>query len=73
MTAPVPAAFGTNLHHHRTTRRWSLHRAANAAGVSVMTVTRAETGHSVGLKYALALAAAYGTTLDALVDQEPPS
>jgi transcriptional regulator with XRE-family HTH domain len=66
---PVPpAAFGAALLRHRRARGWSLARAGLAAGVSVMTVTRAEQGRNVGLAQAVGLAGAYGTTVGALLD-----
>ena len=63
----VPAAFGDALFALRRDRGWSLKRAGLAAGVSVMTVTRAEQHENVGLAAAIALAAAYGTTLGELL------
>jgi transcriptional regulator with XRE-family HTH domain len=73
MTAcPEPlAAFGAALYRLRAARRWPLRRAAREAGVSVMTVTRAEQGANVGLAQAIGLASAYGTTVGALLDGEP--
>ena len=69
--SPEPlAAFGAALYRLRTARRWSLREAAQAAGVSVTTVMRAEQGRSVGLAQALGLAGAYGTTVGALLDGE---
>jgi transcriptional regulator with XRE-family HTH domain len=62
------AGFGLALYRLRTARRWSLRRAAEAAGVPVMTVTRAEQGANVGLAQAVGLAGAYGTTVGALLD-----
>jgi len=63
-----PAAFGAALLRLRRARGWSLARAGLAAGVSVMTVTRAEQGANVGLAQAVGLASAYGTTVGALLD-----
>jgi transcriptional regulator with XRE-family HTH domain len=64
----VPAAFGDALSRLRRERGWSLKQAGMAAGVSVMTVSRAEQGHNVGLAQAVALAGAYGTTVGTLLD-----
>ena len=74
---PVPpAAFGAALLRLRRARGWSLARAGLAAGlaagVSVMTVSRAEQGGNVGLAQAIGLAGAYGTTVGALLDGEVP-
>lgn len=63
----VPGGFGLALYRHRADRKWSLRHAA-AAGVSVMTVMRAEQGRNVGLAQALGLASAYGTTVGELLD-----
>jgi len=68
MPREVPAGFGLALYRLRTARRWSLRRAAGEAGVSVMTVMRAEQGANVGLAQAVGLAGAYGTTVGALLD-----
>jgi transcriptional regulator with XRE-family HTH domain len=62
------AAFGLALYRERAARRWPLRRAAEAAGVSVTTVMRAEQGRSVQLAPAIRLAGAYGTTVGALLD-----
>ncbi len=67
---PVAAAFGVSLWRLRMDRGWSLKQAGRAAGVSSMTVTRAEQGGNVGLAQALALAAAYGVSLGALLGGE---
>jgi len=64
---PVPAAFGDRLFRLRRDRGWSLRQAGRAAGVSSMTVARAEQGGNVGL----ALAAAYGVSLGALLAPQP--
>lgn len=64
------AGFGAALCRLRAARRWSLRRAAQAAGVPVTTVMRAEQGRSVGLAQAIGLASAYGTTVGALLDGE---
>jgi transcriptional regulator with XRE-family HTH domain len=65
---PEPlAAFGLALYRLREARRWSLRRAAGEAGVSVMTVMRAEQGANAG-QAAVGLAGAYGTTVGALLD-----
>jgi transcriptional regulator with XRE-family HTH domain len=64
------AGFGVALYRLRAARRWPLRRAADAAGVSVTTVMRAEQGRSVGLAQAIGLAGAYGTTAGALLDGE---
>jgi transcriptional regulator with XRE-family HTH domain len=64
----VPAGFGLALYRLREGRRWSLRRAAGEAGVSVMTVMRAEQGANVGLAQAVGLAGAYGVTVGALLD-----
>jgi transcriptional regulator with XRE-family HTH domain len=63
-----PAGFGLALYRLREARRWSLRQAAQAAGVSVMTVMRAEQGANVGLAQAIGLTSAYGTTVGALLD-----
>ena len=63
----VPAGFGDGLWRARRARGWSLRQAGLAAGVSGMTVTRAEQGGNVGLAQALALARAYGMTVDGLL------
>ena len=68
MPREVPAGFGLALYRLREARRWSLRTAATAAGVSVMTVMRAEQGRNVGLAQAIGLASAYGTTVGALLD-----
>jgi transcriptional regulator with XRE-family HTH domain len=64
----VPAAFGDALFRLRRARGWSLAQAGMAAGVSVMTVSRAERGGNVGLAQAVALAGAYGVSLGGLLD-----
>jgi transcriptional regulator with XRE-family HTH domain len=66
----VPAAFGHALYRLRRERGWSLAQAGMAAGVSVMTVSRAERGGNVGLAQAVALAAAYGVSLGGLLGGE---
>lgn len=66
-----PAAFGAALYRLRKDRGWSLRQAGLAAGVSVMTVTRAEKGFNVALAQAVGLAGAYGTTLDTLLGGVP--
>ena len=67
-----PAGFGLALYRLRADLGWSLRRAAAAAGVSVMTVMRAEQGRNVGLAQAIGLASAYGTTVGALLDPDTP-
>ena len=59
------AGFGVALYRLRAARSWPLRRAAEAAGVSVTTVMRAEQGRSAVLA-AIGLAGAYGTTAGAL-------
>ena len=68
---PVPAAFGVSLWRLRRDRGWSLRQAGRAAGVSPMTVARAEQGGNVGLAQALGLAGAYGVSLGALLGPQP--
>jgi transcriptional regulator with XRE-family HTH domain len=63
----VPAAFGDALFRLRRERGWSLAQAGMAAGVSTMTVARAERGGNVGLAQAVALAGAYGVSLGGLL------
>jgi transcriptional regulator with XRE-family HTH domain len=63
----VPAASGPALWRLRRERGWSLAQAGMAAGVSTMTVSRAERGGNVGLAQAVALAAAYGVSLGGLL------
>ena len=65
------AAFGDRLARHRRDRHWSLQRAAIASGVGWMTIHRAEHGHDIRVSAAAKLAAAYGTTVDALLNGEP--
>ena len=71
MTASSP--LGVRLARHRADRGWSLKQAAAASGVPHMTIHRAEHGADIGVSIAARLAAAYGTTLDALTAEEPPS
>jgi transcriptional regulator with XRE-family HTH domain len=63
----VPAASGDALWRLRRERGWSLAQAGMAAGVSTMTVARAEQHGNVGLAQAVALAGAYGVSLGGLL------
>jgi transcriptional regulator with XRE-family HTH domain len=66
------ATFGYRLARERNTRGWTLRQAGDKAGMSWMTVRRAENGRPVFLATAIALARVYGTTVDALLNAEPP-
>jgi transcriptional regulator with XRE-family HTH domain len=59
----VPAASGDALWRLRRERGWSLAQAGMAAGVSVMTVSRAEQGRNVGLAQAVAYGVSPGGLL----------
>ena len=76
-----PAVFGHRLRQERECRNWTLRQFGTAAGVNATTVLRAEQGHDVALSIAVALAAALGLPLAALLaelecarcDGAPPS
>jgi transcriptional regulator with XRE-family HTH domain len=72
VTAGPVAAFGSNLTRHRTSRGWSQEEAALRTGLGIATINRTEHGGGCYLSTAIALAQAYGTTIDALLHQEPP-
>jgi len=64
---PRPGALARNLQRQRFTRGWTLRQAAIQAGVSPMTIRRAERGADITVRRAALLAAAYGVTLDTLL------
>ena len=68
----VHAAFGRNLTTARWLRGWTLRQAALKAGLSWMTLHRAENGREITLTTALKAAAAYGVTLDQLTREPTP-
>ena len=63
----VPAAFGRRLQRERENRRWTMRDVSEKCGLWPSTVMRAEKGSDVGLSSAVALAALYGVSLDALL------
>ena len=64
----IPAAFGRRLQREREARHWSLREAAGKCGfAAASTIMRAEQGSDVALSSAIALAALYGVSLDALL------
>lgn len=63
----VPPRFGRRLQREREARHWSLREAAEKAGVAAATIMRAEQGRDVALSNAIAFAAAYGVSMDALL------
>ena len=67
----VHPAFGRNLVTARYRRGWTLRQAAAKAGLSWMTLHRAENGREITLTTALKAAAAYGVTLDDLTGEAP--
>lgn len=71
MTGAAAGTFGRNLARHRQTRHWTFRQAAQASGVGFMVIHRAEHGASISVFSAARLAAAYGTTLDALLTETP--
>jgi transcriptional regulator with XRE-family HTH domain len=74
MTDPG-SAFGRNLARRRTARGWSQEEAALRTGLGIATINRVEHGGGCYLSSAITLAAAYDTTIDALLTDtpEPPS
>ncbi len=64
---PVPVSLGGALVALRTERAWSQQHLADAAGVSLRTVQRAERGQAVAGETLLALAAALDIDVQALV------
>lgn len=63
----VPAVFGRRLQRAREARHWSLRDAAVKIGVNASTIMRIEKGGDAALSNAIALAAAYGLSMDALL------
>ena len=64
----IPPAFGRRLQREREARHWSLRDAAKKCGfAAASTIMRAERGSDVALSSAIALAAMYGVSLDALL------
>lgn len=63
----VPAAFGRRLARERDRRGWSLREAADKCGLSPSTIDRAEDGRDLALSNAIALAAVYGVSMNALL------
>ena len=72
MTGRFTVTFGIRLRRHRLARGWTFRQAAQASGVGYMTIKRAETGIPIRVFDAAKLADAYQTTLDALLNGEPP-
>lgn len=66
--ANAPTPFSRNLQRQRYQHSWTLRQAGDAAGVSWMTIRRAD----IAVSRAAALAAAYGTTVDALLCEATP-
>ena len=63
----VPSVFGRRLQREREARHWSLREAGRECGLSASTVMRAEVGEDMALSNAVALARAYGVSMDALL------
>lgn len=63
----VPAVFGRRLQREREARHWSLRDAAAEVGVNASTLMRIEKGGDPSLSNAIALAALYGLSMDALL------
>jgi transcriptional regulator with XRE-family HTH domain len=65
----VPPVFGRRLRRERSRRGWSMRDLAARCGegFSPNTVQRAEDGRDITLSGAIVLAAALGTSLDALL------
>jgi ribosome-binding protein aMBF1 (putative translation factor) len=64
---PIPLIFGRRLQREREARHWSMRGAAERCGLSASTIMRAERGEDMALSGALALAALYGVSMDALL------
>lgn len=66
--------IGHRIARWRAARDWSAYDLADQAGVSRLSVIRAEHGtHSTGLDVLLQLAEAFGVTVGQLLDEEPGS
>jgi DNA-binding XRE family transcriptional regulator len=63
----VHAAFGRNLAAQRRARGWTQRQAAAVTGIGRATIARVENGLPISFDTAIALASAYGTTVDALL------
>jgi hypothetical protein len=68
---PMTGELGYRLARLRLARGWSLKQADNASGVNHMVIHRTEHGMDPRLSDAARLAAAYGTTVDALLGEPP--
>ena len=63
----VPPVFGRRLQRERENRHWTMRDVSKKSGLWPSTIMRAEKGSDVSLSNAVALAALYGTSLDALL------
>lgn len=55
----------------RKAKGWSVREAAKEAGISPATVNRADHGHEMKASAAVALAGAYGVTVEAMHAKDP--
>ena len=67
----IPSVFGRRLQRERENRHWTMRVTAEKCGLWPSTIMRAEKGSDVALSNAVALAALYGLSLDALLAGTP--